>query len=381
MIAMHEPIKIVHVVHALAVGGLENGVVNLINHLDDRFEHTVLCLSKSGPMAQRLESRNVAVVELGLPTDKFRFPILKLSRVLRRISPDIVHTRGWSSVDAISAARVAQVPCVIHGEHGWEASDPEGRNRKRIFIRKCLSPLVDRFVTVSEDLKRWLSQTVGISARKITRIHNGVDIQRFSTGEREQARKLLGLDDSVFTIGTVGRLDPVKDHESLLKAFAPIARSESPACLLIAGDGPMRGEIQAMAVRLGIADKVKLLGERQDVPMVLKAFDVFTLTSIAEGISNTILEAMASGLPVVATRVGGNPELVEHGVTGQMTAARDVTALTDALRNYLYNPELRRGHGLNAWARAKQSFSLERMAAQYTDLYLGLTDRRAEKVA
>ena len=367
----------------MGVGGLENGVVNLLNHLDDRFHHTILCLSKSGAMAQRIEGRDVSVLEMRLPTDKFRFPIVKLARVFREIAPDIVHSRGWSSIDAISAARMARVPCVIHGEHGWEAADPQGRNRKRIIVRKCLSPLVDRFIAVSDDLKRWLTQTVGISAQKITCIHNGVDIRRFASGERDRARQLLGLDPSVFTIGTVGRLDPVKDHETLLKSFAAIVGSEraAAACLLIVGDGPMRKQIEALTVRLGISDQVKLLGERRDVPMVLKAFDTFALTSVAEGISNTILEAMASGLPVVATRVGGNPELIEHGVTGQMIPARNVEALTEALQRYLQDPELRRSHGVNAQKRAMQNFSLERMATQYAELYSDLVARRAKKVA
>jgi len=378
---VQDSIKIVHVVHSFGVGGLENGVVNLINRLDNHFEHTVLCLSRSGAMAERLVNRRVAVVEMKLPTDKFRFPILKLSRVLRDVAPDIVHTRGWSCVDAISAARVTGIPCVIHGEHGWEASDPQGRNRKRMLVRKCLSPLVDRFVTVSDDLKRWLSQVVGIAERKITRIHNGVDVRRFSIGQRDAARRLLGLDEAAFVVGSVGRLDPVKDHSSLLQGFQSLARSEKPAYLLVVGSGPMRQALQAQAQRLGIADRVKLLGERDDIPLLLQALDVFALTSVAEGISNTILEAMASGLPVIATRVGGNPELVEHGMTGQMISAGDVPALTEALRSYLSDADLRRTHGANARARAEQHFSLERMAAQYADLYLGLVDRRAEKVA
>ena len=374
-------IKVVHIVHSFGVGGLENGVVNLINHLDEHFEHTVLCLSRSGAMAERLENKRIAVVEMGLPTDKFRFPILKLSRILRAIGPDIVHTRGWSSVDAISAARVSGIPHVVHGEHGWEATDPQGRNRKRILVRKCLSPLVDRFVTVSDDLKRWLSQVVGIPERKITRIHNGVDTRRFSMGHRDAARKLLGLDTAAFVIGTVGRLDPVKDHTSLVQAFQSIARLEQPAYLLVVGNGPMREEIQAQAHRLEIDDRVKLLGERNDIPLVLQAFDLFALTSVAEGISNTILEAMASGLPVIATRVGGNPEVVEHNLTGQMVSAGDVRALTEVLQNYFYDAELRRAHGANARARVEQHFSLERMAARYADLYLRLMDRRVEKVA
>jgi glycosyltransferase involved in cell wall biosynthesis len=419
---MQHPIKIVHVVHSLNVGGLENGLVNLLNNLDEQFSHTILCLSQSGPMAQRIKNRNVAIIEMGLPTDRFRFPLVRLARLFRQISPDIVHTRGWSSIDAISAARIACVPHVIHAEHGWEATDPEGQNLKRKLVRKCLSPLVRRFVTVSEDLRRWLTQSVGIAERKVTCIHNGVDTQRFAPlsveqcakgmghraeGEGQQAagraqsaermaqsadrlsvvrspqsalsalRHRLGLPVEGVLFGTVGRLDPVKDHRSLLKAFAPIARSDRPAYLLIAGDGPMQNEIAALVAQLGMGGEVLLLGERGDVPEILRALDVFALTSIAEGISNTILEAMASGLPVVATRVGGNPELLEDGITGQLVPVRDAMALTTAFESYLRDPKLRQEHGRNGRLRAEQCFSLDRMAARYAALYSGVTGRNA----
>jgi glycosyltransferase involved in cell wall biosynthesis len=430
---MPHPIKIVHVVHSLNVGGLENGLVNLLNNLDEQFSHTILCLSQSGPMAQRIKNRDVAIIEMGLPTDRFRFPLVRLARLFRQISPDIVHSRGWSSIDAISAARMASVPHVIHAEHGWEATDPKGQNFKRKVVRKCLSPLVDRFVTVSEDLKRWLTQSVGIAERKVTCIHNGVDTQRFAplgaqsagraqsaermghrakgegqqaagggqraVGERTTASRLLttalcghprsgassvvrspqsalsalrhrlGLPVEGVLFGTVGRLDPVKDHRSLLKAFAPMARSDRPAYLLIAGGGPMQTEIAILVAQLGMGDEVLLLGERGDVPEILQALDVFALPSIAEGISNTILEAMASGLPVVATQVGGNPELVEDGVTGQLVPVRDAMALTIAFESYLRDPQLRQEHGRNGRLRAEQCFSLDRMAARYATLY------------
>ena len=378
---MSKPINIVHVVHALDVGGLENGLVNILNHLDDRFAHTIMCLSRSGRMAERIKNSHVKIIEMHLPTDRFRFPVIRLAREFQRVSPDIVHTRGWATVDAICAARLAGVSGVIHGEHGREAGDPSGRSRKRNIVRKCLSPLVNRFVTVSDDLKSWLIRTVGIPESKVTTIHNGVDTRRFSPEERSACRISLGLDESVFTIGTVGRLDPVKDHKSLLQGFLPIARSAQPACLIIAGEGPMRRAIESLSVELGIAEKVWLLGERHDIPQVLKACDVFTLTSIAEGISNTILEAMASALPVVARRVGGNPELIDDGVSGYLVNAGDVTALTAAYETYLYNPKLRDEHGRNARARAEQTFSLERMASRYAQLYQGLIGTRAEQAA
>ena len=397
---MSEPIKIAHVVHALCIGGLENGLVNLLNQLDERFAHTIVCLSKSGQMAERIENRDVTIIEMGLPTDRFRFPLIKLVRVFRQISPDIVHTRGWSSVDAITAARVSLVPGVIHGEHGWEAADPAGRNPKRNVFRRCLSPLVDRFVAVSDDLKNWLTRTVGVPEYKVIRIHNGVDTQKFAprwdayrvgyidegdgarcSGLSAQPstlsflRRALCIPDDAIVIGTVGRLDAVKDHRSLLQAFAKIAVADERGRLVIVGDGPMRGEIAAQIKELQIGDQVHMLGERQDISELLKTFDVFTLTSIAEGISNTILEAMASGLPIVATRVGGNPELVEHGVSGHLIPAQDVCALAGSLLGYIRNSDLRRSHGVAARRRAVDQFSLERMAAEYANLYLSVMGR------
>jgi sugar transferase (PEP-CTERM/EpsH1 system associated) len=378
---MPKPVKIVHVVHALGIGGLENGLVNILNNLGDPFAHAIICLSRSGPMAERIQNPRVQIIEMQLPTDKFRFPVLRLAREIQKSAPDIVHTRGWSTVDAICAARVAGVSRVIHSEHGREAGDPDGRNRKRNIVRKFLSPLISRFVTVSDDLKTWLVRTVGVPECKVTTIHNGVDTERFASVERAGSRRALGLDDSVFTIGTVGRLDPVKDHASLLHAFRPIARSERPSRLLIAGAGPMQSVIQSLAAELNISDKIQLLGERCDVPQILKACDVFTLTSIAEGISNTILEAMASGLPIVATRVGGNPELVDDGVNGYLVDAGDVSALTASYETYLYNPNLRDLHGRNARRRTEQRFTLERMASQYAQLYQELVGTREDRAA
>jgi sugar transferase (PEP-CTERM/EpsH1 system associated) len=378
---MPDPIKIVHVVHSLNVGGLENGLVNLLNHLDGRFTHTILCLSRSGRMAERIKNKDVKIIEMTLPTDRFRFPIIRLARVLQSVSPDIVHTRGWSTIDAICAARVAGVSHVIHGEHGREAGDPNGRNRKRNMIRKCLSPLVNRFITVSDDLRLWLTQTVGIPELKIITIHNGVDAQQFVPDGRGAARRSLGLDESAFIIGTVGRLDPVKDHRSLLQAFAAVAQGNPRARLIIVGDGAMRQVIEAQIKELRIGDRMQMLGERQDVAEILKALDCFTLTSVAEGISNTILEAMATGLPVVATRVGGNLELVQHGLTGQLVAPGDVGALAHAFESYLNDPELRIREGRAARVRAEKHFSLERMAADYTEFYSSVSAGKSRSAA
>ena len=398
-------IRIMHLVQSLEVGGLENGVVNLLNRLSgENFDHVVCCLTHAGKLADRIQSKDIKIVEVGLRTDRFRFPVLTLRRFIRRFAPDILHTRGWSTIDGIFAARIAGVGRVIHGEHGREATDPEGLNRKRKLIRKFLSPMVDHFVTVSEDLRSWLTERVGISALKVTTIHNGVDTRKFAPldGPASSARVLqlpatfsppspgsppscdisvlrreLGLPVEAVLIGTVGRLDPVKDHVSLLRAFAPLARGAEPARLIIVGEGPMRSEIESEIRKLRLDESVQMLGERQDIAELLKAFDVFSLTSIAEGISNTVLEAMASGLPVVATRVGGNPELVEHGVSGQLVQAGQVPAMTAAFESYLRDSNLRRSHGAGGRRRAEQRFSLDRMAVEYAELYRSVTHRRS----
>lgn len=365
-----KPIRVTHVVQSLEVGGLENGVVNLLNQLSDqRFKHVVCCLTHAGRLAERIQSKDVEIVEMGLPTDRFRFPVMKLRRLLRHWAPDIVHTRGWGTIDAIIAARMAGVSRVIHGEHGREATDPKGLNPKKNLIRRALSPMVDRFVCVSDDLRRWLTSTVGIAERKVVTVHNGVDIDRFQVPARDVARRQLGLGATEFIIGTVGRLDPVKDHLSLLNAFAPIAKRSPKARLLVVGGGPMRQIIESQILSLGFSGQVLLLGDRGDVETIMNALDVFALTSIAEGISNTILEAMASRLPVVATRVGGNPELVQDGTTGQLVEARDVVALTTAFAGYLDDSEMCVRHGAAGRIRAEKYFSLERMAADYAELY------------
>jgi sugar transferase (PEP-CTERM/EpsH1 system associated) len=378
--SQRKPIRVMHVVQSLEVGGLENGVVNLLNRLnDERFSHVICCLTHAGKLAERIDSMEVKLVEAGLRTDRFRFPIIRLRSLVRHWMPDIVHTRGWGAIDAIIAARLAGVPRVIHGEHGREAEDPEGINCKRKVVRRTLSPLVDRFITVSDDLMRWLTNTVGIAAYKVVRIHNGVDIRRFSPEGRDEARRTLGLDGSVIAIGTVGRLDPVKDHRTLLRAFASLQQGNRSIRLFIVGDGPGREEIKSQIQQLGIANRVELLGERHDVADLLKAFDIFTLTSIAEGISNTILEAMACGLPVVATYVGGNPELVENEVSGQLVTAGDVQAITAAFQVYIDAADLRRDHGQQARLKVEQDFSLERMAQQYGELYENMTGGTVER--
>jgi sugar transferase (PEP-CTERM/EpsH1 system associated) len=371
-------LHVVHVLHSLAVGGTENGVVNLINAPGDGLRHTVVSMTEAGPLAARLPA-DVSVHCLGKRPGVDLRAIGRLTALLRRLRPHVVHSRNWGAFDAVVAARLAGVPRVIHGEHGREVSDPHGRDPRRNRLRRLLAPLVTRFVTVSLNLQEWLVGSVGIPRRKVLTIHNGVDTARFSDEGREEARRALGLPPELIVVGTVGRLDPVKDQVGLLEAFARIAGQRPAAALLIVGDGPCRKELEACAGRPELARRVHLLGERADVPRVLKTLDLYVLPSIAEGISNTILEAMATGLPVVATRTGGNPELVEDGVTGALVPVGDREALAQAILSYANDLHLRVLHGKAGRQRAVDQFALDGMVGRYRDLYRSVALREERR--
>ena len=359
--------RIVQVIPSLRVGGLENVVVRLVEHLAPLAEQAVVTPSGAGSLAGRFPG-SVSVVPLGETHTPNRWNAVRMARLFRNLRPDIVHTRNWTCIDAIIGARLAGVPVVIQGEHGREAADPEGRNRRRQQARRFLSPFITEFVTVSRDLARWLVEEVRVPARKVRTVYNGVDTERYAPGDRAGARQALGIPPDWTVAGTVGRLDPVKDQAGLIRAFAQVGNKRR-SLLVIAGDGPSRRQLEAMVGELAIGDHVRLLGERDDVPMILRALDIFVLSSIGEGISNAILEAMATGLPVIATRVGGNSELVRDGLTGRLLEPRRPEALSEALVAYLDDPRLAAAHGAAGRERAVGDFGLERMLAGYTALY------------
>jgi len=366
-------LHVAHVIGSLQVGGLENGVVNVVNGLDDGFRHTVVCVGRGGPLERRLHP-DVDVITLDKADDQpMRLAALKLTSVLRRLAADVVHSRNWAAIEAVLAAALAGVPVRIHNEEGWEASDPAGRNRRRNIIRRVVTPLADRVVVVSRDLERWLVDTVGVARRKIVLVPNGVDTRRFSDARPAGRKAVLGLADSIPVIGTIGRLAPVKNYADLIRAFASTALTHPDAVLVFAGDGPSRHELDELVRTRGLAGRVRFLGARDDVAELLRAFDVFALSSIKEGLSFTMLEAMASGLPIVATRVGGNAELVESGVSGTLVAAGDPGALATALGRYLTHPALAAAHGRGARRRAVERFGVDVMLDGYRELYRSLS--------
>ncbi|MGB5104086.1 MAG: TIGR03088 family PEP-CTERM/XrtA system glycosyltransferase, partial [Steroidobacteraceae bacterium] len=353
------PPLIAHVIHRLDFGGLENGLVNLVNRLPaERYRHAIVCLAGFNPVfRQRIQRDDVEVISLDKRPGKDVGAYGRMWRVLRRLRPAIVHTRNLGTVDMQWVAAAARVPHRIHGEHGWEASDPQGLDPRSLRIRRACRPVIHRYVPMSRDLARWLEQDVGVPHDRIRQLYSGVDCDRFYPPSDYP----LSAIRYPLVLGTIGRLDPVKNQTSLLEAFATLGSERGDLRLTIVGDGPLRGTLESRAASLGIAEWVTFTGARNDTPDLLRSFDVFVLPSINEGISNTILEAMATGLPVVAGRVGGNPELVEDGVTGRLYDPVVPDALEHALLPYLADPSLRRAHGTAARARVVQNFSLDAM--------------------
>jgi len=367
---------VTHVVYSLDVGGLENGLVNIVNDEAADFTHAIICVTRAGPLRARLR-RDIEVFELGKQPGHDLKAFVRLIRLVRGLDPDVVHSRNWAALDAVVAARLAGVARVVHGEHGYEGDDPEGRSRFKNRIRRMCGHLVDRFVVVSDDLNAWLTDRVGIAPKKIVKIANGVDTKRFAPGDDMSVRHELGVASDAHVIGTVGRLAAVKDQASLVRAFARLAAEHPETILLIVGDGRCRSSLQALAAQSGVAPRVRFLGERGDVPRLLRAMDVFVLPSRAEGMSNTLLEAMASGLPIVATRVGGNSEIVADGVTGFLVERDRPEALAGAIREYLKKPKMRQEPGSLSRERAVRMFALEGMRAAYADVYRQLARPRS----
>lgn len=378
---------VAHVVYRFAVGGLENGLVNLINHMPrERYRHAVVCLSGFTDFRKRLHNDTVQVVGLDKREGKDLAVYGRLWKLLRGLKPQIVHTRNLATLDCVIPAWLARVPHRIHGEHGWDVYDLHGQSRKYRLIRRACQPFVQRYVSVSRDLQRWLRDDVGLPGAKLSQIYNGVDAARFRPrdGAREYFPRPGFVASDSIVLGHVGRMEPVKDPLNLVRAFV-LLPEEAPQVrerlrLVMVGDGPLRAQALQILGGSGLAEQAWLPGTRDDVPELMRSFDLFALPSLNEGISNTVLEAMASGLPVVATNVGGNPELVREGETGLLVPPADPPSLARALATYVRSPEVRLRHGESARQHIVDRFALEVMVRQYLRLYDSVLGRGDEPV-
>ena len=356
-------IRLVHLVISLEVGGLERVLVNHIRHADRaRFEVGVVCLAGRGRLATEIEAEGVAVHALDVHGRGVGRGVRRLVREMWRLKPDVLHTHNLAAhLLGATAARIARVPVVVHTKHGRY----DTRSWRRALGVRAASALSSMVVPVSEDSAREALLFEGVSARKIRVIHNGVDVMGITPGDRfsrPPGSKAV----------SVGRLAVVKDYPTLLRATRQVVDAIPSFRLDLVGDGPERAALEALRSELGLDHEITFLGERSDVGERLQSADVFALSSTSEGLSLGLLEALAAGLPIVATRVGGNGEIVTDGETGRLVPPADPGALASALIDVLTDQPRLIAMGRAARQRAEESFSLAKVVGRYESLYLEL---------
>jgi glycosyltransferase involved in cell wall biosynthesis len=362
-----ETITVLHFITELNIGGAEKALAHLLTYLDrDRFEPTVACLyGGDGPVADEIRTLDIPVIDLGMMA-KWRWDALwRLYRLLRCQRPTILHTWMFhANIPGRVIGRLARVPIVISSERtmGME-------RRWRYRVNRATHPLADRVICVSQGVADFVTQQVGIPSHKITVIPNGIELHSFERlPDKRQARTDLGFPSDGLLVGTVARLDPVKRLDVLLEALASLPNVNA----VIVGDGSERAKLMALSDRLELEGCTHFAGQQEHVLPWLAAMDVFVLSSDWEGMSNALLEAMAAGLPVVATAVGGSPEVVIDGVTGLLVPPRDPEALTQAIARLLHDPGLRGQMGEAGRERVLRDYSIERMVERTQALYRSL---------
>ncbi len=368
------PPLITHIIYRLDVGGLENGLINLINSMpEQRYRHAIICITDATDFRQRIQRPDVSIHELHKAEGKSLWHYLKIFKLLRQLKPDIVHTRNLATIECQLPAFLAGVPFRMHGEHGWDVYDPDGSNVKYQRLRRVFKIFIHHFVPLSAQLENYLTEKIHVSTKQITRISNGVDTKRFypDTSGQTTITGCPFTNPQDLLIGTVGRMHGVKDQLNLVRAFIELCKAEqtSHVRLLLIGEGPLRQQATLLLEQAGLIDAAWLPGARNDIADIMRGIDVFVLPSSAEGISNTILEAMASALPVIATDVGGNSELVIDATTGSIVPKSDHLALAQTLTSYIQHTEIRTLHGQAGYQRIQDKFSMNAMVNQYLGVY------------
>ena len=354
----HPRLRIAHLTQGLEVGGQERLLVEMARHRDTtRFDWTVIVLGPRGPLADAIESAGVRVITLDTPTG-FRVGLWRqLARLFRQERFDVVHTHDDRPlIYGMPAAWWAGVPRRIHTHHHGQLAK---FGRRQLFLMRQAARFAQHFVCVSRDSARYMTEQ-GVSAARVQTIWNGIDLSHFAyQGPTDEG-----------PIVTVARLSPEKDIANLLRAAQQVVKAFPHLRFEIAGDGPCRAELTQLARDLHLSDHVLFHGEVRDIPALLSRARLFVLPSLSEGISLTLLEAMARGLPVVTTHVGGNPEVVVDGATGFLVPAANPEVLAKAIELLAADPSRGRQMGIAGRQRVENYFNIRTMMAQVEALYV-----------
>jgi len=361
-------IRLMHIVLSLNIGGLERVVINLLKGLDPEIYTQILCcLEEPGALIHEVNRLGVKTISLKKGKGIDYLLLAKLAKVIRQEKIDIIHSHNPTPYFyGVLSGKLAGVPVIIHTRHGRNTP----KSKREIYLRRFLSCMTDRIVAVSNDSMDAAINREKIPSRKVVTIFNGIDIERYRPNiDVVSKKKELGILDSDQVIGIVARLSSEKDHSTLLDAFRIVLGNKKNIKLVIVGDGNLRGELQQKAQAISVGENTVFLGERHDVPDLLAVFDLFVLSSLTEGISLTLLEAMAAGLPVVATDVGGNAEVVMDSRTGLIVPPADPRSMANAILKIIRNSSMAKQMGILGRERVSEKFSTSAMVRKYDEIY------------
>ncbi len=367
----NEKIHIAFLVHTYGFGGLENMVTNLVNHLDpNRFESTIISFAPLQPLDNRVDLSRTQVISLNKKGGNNPVLIYKIYQLLKRIRADIVQTHNWgTAVEGIIGAKIARIQGIVHAERG--TIEDKERNVK---LQRFLWGFADQVLSVSEGHRKKVTNIVGFPNERMKVIVNGVDTERFFPNPTIKAviRQKLGLKTNSLCIGTVGSLRFVKNQSLLIKACKAVLSQFDQVEVLIVGAGPLVSQLKLEVKTLGLSEKIRFVGVQPDIPEILNALDIFVLPSRSEGMPNAVLEAMACGVPVISTSVGGVPEVIESEKNGILIASEDEQHLVQVLKELVQNHKKRFSLGIEGRKRVESYFSLKKMVAEYEILYEAL---------
>jgi len=372
------PVRVGFVLHVMNVAGAEMLVAETIRRLGPRIDPVVLCLDAVGVLGEQLAAEGVPVVSFGRRAGLDLGVSRRMAKEIRARRLEVVHAHQYTPFfyGAIAAKLSGVKPRVIFTEHGRHYPDVVS-SKRRLANRLVFDHLADDVNAVCEFSARSLSEKDGFSAGRIQVIENGVDLPKYAeTADIRALRHGLGLDPDRRYVVTVARFHPVKDHRTLVRAFGEVAHARQDVDLLLVGDGALRQDLERQVDELGLTTRVRFLGVRSDVADLLRASDVFALTSVSEAASITLLEAMACGRPVVVTAVGGNPEIVRDGADGVLAPRGDWAAIAAALLRILGDDTLARTMGQSGAERVRQQYQLDRTIERYYELYAAAHARR-----
>ena len=368
-------IKLLHVVLEMDVGGLQRFVyeMSLLMH-GEKYDIEVLCLNRLGSFADALIKKGIPVTLLQKNQTRtdFSYP-WKLKKFLKEKHFDIIQMHSGTFLYGSVAAKLAKTKAVVYTDHGRALEE----TRMCIMEEQFASRFVDKIIAVSNELKEHLINVVGLPQEKTGTIINGINVENFSVREKpEYLLQEFNFKQEDKIIGTTGRLDDVKDHKTLIKSFQKVLEKTPNVYLMIVGEGHLKEELDVLVENKKLKDKIIFTGNRKDIPELLNLFDVFVLSSLSEGTSLSLLEAMASGLPAVVTNVGGNTALIKHEVNGLVVEPKNIEQISDSIIEILSDSDKYEKFRKNTLLHVHQNYSISSMIEKYEKEYNRILDSK-----